>query len=281
MKKIRPLLLAKLLLAVHAAVASSPSLRETLVALPEVESVVPLGKTTTLVIKGSNSLFSLHGVTNSMFREAVANVCSAGWMFTNNTQDAMTGLIISTNERVYGKKAAEDIFRVGGTECAQEFQLVANLKNSFMGEPQPVVFKTFSDQPLVWKGKAKAIYDQDDLPPNGRLNGKTLGTNHLMANGLESLAWSYAKCSRRGGEIALFAPGNGLIRDENRIFSAMAYVYADPYLLDGRHLGGTYFLGCRGSHPFVLKIDTHEGLVLGTLQQEILFEDGRDIDSVR
>lgn len=281
MKKIRTLLLAHLLLATHPAIASSPLLRESLAALPEVESVVPLGRTMTLVTKGSNSLFTPHGVTDRMFHEAVASVCSAGWMFTTNTQDAMTGRVISTSERQYGKQAAENIFKVGGTECAQEFQLVANLRNTFMGQRQPVMFKAFVSQSPVWKGKAKAIYEQDDLPPNGRLDGKTLGANSLMVNGLESLAWSYAKCSRRGGEIALFAPGNGVIRDESRIVSAMAYVYTDPYQLTGRYLEGAYFLGCRGSHPFVLKVDTHEGRVLGALQQEILFEDGRDIDSVR
>jgi hypothetical protein len=248
------------------------STRQALIAAPEFDSVIPIGRRMTLVLPGERSLFGGRGVSDASFEQAVANLCRTKWLFSRTDVDPMNGRGEKVDASLAPQDAAAEIFRVGGTDCANQFRVYTRVKSSFMGLGTPVAILSRLDEGLLWKGPVKALYESGALPANGRVDGKVLGFVRKKISGLESLAWAYAKCTQSGGYVILFQPENGLIQDEERQFQILTSAYADPYEVRGRYIDAPYFLGCRSRSPFVLKVSKGQGM---------LFEAGRTIESAR
>ena len=254
------------------AYAEPSAMRPTLITTPEFESVVPIGKTMTLVSPGESGLFSRPAASDAEFEQAIANLCGSKWLFSRNQVDPMTGLSTKLEESLTPKDAAKEIFRVGGTECSNQFRVSGRTKTKFMGATSLIAIRSFREEDLAWKGRAKSLYESDVLPANGVVTGKTLGFARAKITGLESLAWAYAKCTQGRGTLALYQPGAKLVLDEDRMFAILSYSYADPYEIHGLYVESPYFLGCQGPRAFVLKVSRDQGM---------LFEAGRTLESLR
>ncbi len=250
----------------------SLSTRQALIAAPEFDSVVPIGRRMTLVLPREHSLFGARVASKVSFEQAVANLCPTKWLFSRIDVESMSGRGEKVDASLAPQDAASEIFRVGGTDCAEQFRVNTRAKSSFMGLAQPVAILSRQEEDPAWKGRAKALYESEALPPNGKVDGKALGFGRSKINGLESLAWAYAKCAQSAGYLILFQPENGFVQDEERQFQILAFSYADPYEMRGRYIEAPYLLGCRGRSPFVLKVSKDQGM---------LFEAGRTIESVR
>ncbi|WP_197378067.1 hypothetical protein [Ralstonia pseudosolanacearum] len=247
-------------------------MRQALIATPEIELVAPIGKRMTLISPGESSLFSTPAASEATFEQAIANLCSSKWLFTRDEVDSMTGKSTRTEELLDPKDAANEIFRVGGTECFKQFRAIGRTRTKFMGATSLVAIRSFRDEDLVWKGRAKSLYEGDALPANGVLTGKALGFARAKITGVESLAWAYAKCAQGQGTLAMYQPGSAVVQDEERMFTILANSYVDPYEIRGLYSEVPYFLGCRGARAFVLKVSRDQGM---------LFEAGRTLESLR
>lgn len=248
------------------------SIRQALVAAPEIESVVPIGRTVTLVSQGGRSLFGMSAAPEASFEQALANLCSSKWMFSRSHVDPIDEHGTKVEELLAPKDAASEIFRVGGTECQNQFRVRTGVRAAMMGATPLVAIRSFGEEVLIWKGRVKALYEGDSLPANGMITGKSLGFSRAKINGLESLAWAYARCVQGQGTLALYQPGSGRILDEERMFTLLAFSYEDPYETHGRYLETPYFLGCTGPRSFILKVSKGQGM---------LFEAGRDLGAMR
>lgn len=270
MKAISALVLALSL--AQSGYAEPLAIRSVLIATPEFESVVPIGKTMTLVARGDSSLFGTSAASEASFEQAIANLCSSKWMFSRSRVDPIDEHGTKVEELLAPKDAASEIFRVGGTECQNQFRVRTGVRAVMMGATPLVAIRSFGEEGLIWKGRVKALYEGDELPANGKITGRSLGFSRDKINGLESLAWAYARCVQGQGTLALYQPGSGRILDEERMFTLLAFSYEDPYETHGRYLETPYFLGCTGPRSFILKVSKGQGM---------LFEAGRDLGSMR
>ncbi len=252
--------------------AEPQAMRPALIATPQFKLVVPIGRTVTLVSPGGSGLFSRPAASEAEFEQAIADLCGSKWLFSRNQVDPMTGLSTKLEEALAPKDAAKEIFRVGGTECSNQFRVSGRTRTKFMGATSLVAIRSFSEEDLAWKGRASFLYESDALPANGVVTGKTLGFARAKITGLESLAWAYAKCTQGQGTLALYQPGAALVLDEDRMFAILSDSYADPYEIQGLYIESPYFLGCRGAKAFVLKVSRDQGM---------LFEAGRTLESLR
>lgn len=150
----------------------SLSTRQALIEAPEFDSVVPIGRRMTLVLSGEHSLFGARGVSEASFEQAVANLCQTKWLFSRIDVDPMSGRGEKVDASLAPQDAAAEIFRVGGTDCAEQFRVSTRAKSSFMGLASPVAILFRQDEGLVWKGRVKVLYESGTLPPNGMVDGR-------------------------------------------------------------------------------------------------------------